>query len=352
MKLYITTDILKHHLENNTFGDTFFVLMSKNISIYLDNENFILNNYTKLKDYFSSINNTDAVFWLDKWITKGINNDIFEKHSLNQSISCEYIHSVEYIKERFQRNIITLNDSNYINQRNHIVSNNINILDNYIVNNTYCENINSVTYHQHTAFVLFDDDIFKKLVNAINNMLVRKHTNILEDNHNGLLRILMSNLGYEVLDQTQGGRSNTGDSIGELDILIRNDEGNPKSIIEAFRLKKTTPGNNVIDTHINKLINYYDTSGLFRNYILVYFEGKDNEENNFEEDWIRYKEYINNLNQKNNFDETKSPLDQFSDYSEDVLYEYSNIKIGIAKHIKNNVKTHEVIHIYINMLDL
>jgi hypothetical protein len=84
------------------------------------------------------------------------------------------------------------------------------------------------------------------------------------------------NLGtreFRVKDQTRHGSSASGDRLGELDIKIEDQTGRTVSIIEALNLDycDTTK----IESHVDKLLCKYDSSGLKENYILVYVTAAD-----------------------------------------------------------------------------
>lgn len=122
---------------------------------------------------------------------------------------------------------------------------------------------------------------------------------------------------YRIADQSRGGESQSGKSVGERDLVVQNKEnGVAESGIEAFILESDTAS--TINEHYDKLINKYDTSGNRCNFILVYSKVKD-----FEGLWNKYQKH-------------------FSGFSvEDIQKE--NLKVGITE--KSSMK---IVHLFIN----
>lgn len=102
---------------------------------------------------------------------------------------------------------------------------------------------------------------------------------------NTRLRDSLLNRGYLVSDQSLGGESLSGESEGERDIVIRSQNKESKSIIEGLCLSNCQKS--IIDEHIYKLINKYDTVGNKINYIVVYSKAK-----NFDGLCKKYYSYI------------------------------------------------------------
>jgi internalin A len=94
-----------------------------------------------------------------------------------------------------------------------------------------------------------------------------------EDSRNTVVALLLGTRGFRVKDQTRHGSSAAGNWLGELDIKIEDQSGRTVSIIEALNLDccHTTK----IDSHVDKLLCKYDSSGLKENYILVYITAAD-----------------------------------------------------------------------------
>lgn len=346
MKFLINVDILEHYIEEDKFCDVFIPLFKKNIGILLDEENFIINQYENLLKSYIDDDDTNAAYFMKKWINNIVNGDKFEKYALEYKGLCPFEHSVLYIKDKIYKNVITLNEFNYSKYRDDIKDENIFILDKYTVTESFVNQLESIRFTQNSNKIFFQDNLFQSILTALIEMMNRKHMTVLEDIHNSFITgILNINGYYRASDQTQAGTSTNGFSAGELDILIKELNNRPLSIIEAFRLDSFNVKNTVIDTHIDKLINKYDTTGLETNYIIVYSENK-----NFEASWKKYNIYLNDLNNKVNFDDSTYPLYEFTDYSDDAAPNVGNIKVGLAKHMNasNNNKTNKIIHIFVN----
>lgn len=90
--------------------------------------------------------------------------------------------------------------------------------------------------------------------------------NVLNDALKGRLGMV-----YEVCDQTRQGVSETGNSSGEIDLLICR-ASLPFAIIEALKLESVNK--TVLQRHIDKLLINYDPNGVPYSYIVVYYTGK------------------------------------------------------------------------------
>ncbi|MFT7157923.1 MAG: internalin A [Parvicella sp.] len=150
-----------------------------------------------------------------------------------------------------------------------------------------------------------------------------------------------SSKAYNVSDQTRSGASESGLQSGELDLMIRKENGIPLTIVESLRLKSCGSKNKIIAAHINKLFTKYDTHGLERNFMLVFGESQ-----NFQSLCKNYFQYVGELNSKIGFDEKKFPITRVSLKPD--LSESANIKIAISYHLHNS-ETRELVHIILNM---
>ena len=125
---------------------------------------------------------------------------------------------------------------------------------------------------------------------------------------------------YSASDQSRGGESESGKSLGSRDIVIRDKRrGSAETIIEAFNLDSLDT--TVIDKHYEKLIVKYDTLGNKRNFILIYVKTES-----YNSLWNKYKNHFDNF-------EEKSEKYSGKEY----------IKVGISKY-----KNMEILHIFIN----
>ncbi|NJO92926.1 MAG: hypothetical protein HC831_31140 [Chloroflexia bacterium] len=116
----------------------------------------------------------------------------------------------------------------------------------------------------------------------------------IEDLYNDDFTHYLRDLGYIATDQTRTGKALC--TVGEVDIMIRKENGTPVSIIEAFRLSSCGTDNTVISSHLNKLLHDYDSAGLKRNFVIIYAEAA-----NYNTLWNNYILYITDLNSKKEF---------------------------------------------------
>jgi len=142
-----------------------------------------------------------------------------------------------------------------------------------------------------------------------------------EDETNDRFRNALHYKNYNVTDQSRGGESSSGINAGERDLVIRNERGLDKSVIEAFILKSLDT--TVINKHYEKLVERYDTVGNKVNFVLVYSKTK-----NFDELWAKYIEFDG----FNNFVDTQ---DEYS--------QKDNVRVGVSEY-----KRMKVYHLFIN----
>jgi internalin A len=184
------------------------------------------------------------------------------------------------------------------------------------------------------------EKILNDLIEVSSRILERKFQKKIEDLVNDDIVDLLRTKGHNIADQTRSGVSGSGRGSGELDIMIRRNNGIPVTIIECFRLESCGPKNAVVAEHLIKLLSKYDTHELKRKFIVVFGEAE-----RFDNLWISYSEYIKNINTNNIYGD-KYPLSGFSILND--MYNFSNMKIGISRH-ENNGDTVEVVHLVMNM---
>ncbi|MFK7799408.1 MAG: hypothetical protein AB8E82_18295 [Aureispira sp.] len=136
-----------------------------------------------------------------------------------------------------------------------------------------------------------EDDLLEICIRLIERKTTKKLEDLLNDDITDLLRTK----GYLVTDQTRSGKSLVGNHAGELDIMIRDKNQLPLTIIEAFRESSAGEKNSNISNHLNKTIHNYDPAKLSMKYILVYCEAK-----NFVEFCQNYHWYLRLLKKNNN----------------------------------------------------
>ena len=133
-----------------------------------------------------------------------------------------------------------------------------------------------------------DEPIYRLVKNE--NGKGYKNGNGMEDLRNRRVRddlLILLTKQYRVCDQTQIGSSGSGKSVGELDLLIRKENNEPWTIIEALR---TTDGTKASwDSHLDKLLVNYNSRGLSLLYLLTYV---DADPAAFANIWSGYLTYI------------------------------------------------------------
>lgn len=185
------------------------------------------------------------------------------------------------------------------------------------------------------------DKILNDLIEISSRILERKKQKKIEDLLNDDIVDLLRTKGHNISDQTRSGTSGNNKMSGELDIMIRMHNGIPVTIIECFRLESCGPKNIIVSNHLSKLLSKYDTHELKRKFIIVFGEAE-----RFDNLWINYSQYIQNINSNENYGD-KYPLSGFS--VRDDLHNFSNVKVGISRH-ENNGDSIEIVHILINMV--
>ncbi|MGV3588343.1 MAG: leucine-rich repeat domain-containing protein [Adhaeribacter sp.] len=165
------------------------------------------------------------------------------------------------------------------------------------------------------------DKLLDDIIESLKTQCGRKLSHKDEDLHNDNLTDLLRARGYNITDQTRHGGSSK--NAGELDLMVRNNVGGSLSIIEAFKAASAGSKDANISSHINKLLHKYDTAGHEVNFIVVYSEAA-----NFQNFWNNYCDYMEDLNNKHEFD-NKYELKRFKDTGRSRL---TNIRVGQAKH--------------------
>ncbi|GGD28656.1 COR domain-containing protein [Hyunsoonleella pacifica] len=198
--------------------------------------------------------------------------------------------------------------------------------------------IDSATSDNNPMYSL--DKVLNDLIEVSSRVLERKFQKKIENLINDDLVDLLRTKGHNISDQTRSGISGNGRGAGELDIMIRRNNGIPVTIIECFRLDSCGSKNVVVAEHMKKLFSKYDTHELKRKFIVVFGEAQ-----RFDNLWVNYSEYIKNLNSNYDFGENY-PISGFS--VRDDLHGFSNLKVGVSRH-ENNGETIEIVHLMLNM---
>lgn len=176
--------------------------------------------------------------------------------------------------------------------------------------------------------------VFHNLLKACSN-LQGNHQIIAsnEDSRNKFIATILKQNGFIASDQTRWGRSATGKSQGEIDILIESGSNVVLSVFEGFNLKGLDTAKILL--HYRKIFKY-DSNGLQENYLVIY-----NDSDDFISLWQKYSEII-----------AQTVIDykiveQFLDISKRYSHG-SDMKIGKTTYIRN--QEHRVIyHVFVNM---
>lgn len=184
------------------------------------------------------------------------------------------------------------------------------------------------------------DKVMSDLIEVGSRILERKFVKKIEDLINDDIVDLLRTKGHNIADQTRSGISTNGKGSGELDIMIRMNNGIPVTIIECFRLESCGSKNTVVSEHLVKLLSKYDTHELKRKFIIVFGEAQ-----RFDNLWLSYVEYIKNLNMNSDYGD-QYPVSGFSIRND--LHSFANMKVGISRH-DNNGETVEIVHLLLNM---
>ena len=178
------------------------------------------------------------------------------------------------------------------------------------------------------------EKVFKDLLNACiklqkNNTFI----NVSEDQRNDFIRDILETSGYQIKDQTRQGKSASGKSSGEIDILLH-DHGNPISIIEALNLNGFEKA--YLDEHIEKVYKY-DITGNKINYLISYVKTK-----NFGKFWEKYVVHIRNYGYPYNLVAIDDKVEK--------EYDYTDIRYICTIHNRNGKKT-TLIHICLKIME-
>lgn len=152
-----------------------------------------------------------------------------------------------------------------------------------------------------------------------------------ENSRNRYVATMLEAGNFTVKDQTQWSSSPTGKNSGEIDILVTESDGTPKSLIEALNLDSLKK--DYLIKHIDKTFKY-DSTGLKENFIITYSTAV-----NFEELWIKYSQLI--LNHIYDYE-----LLKFVEIEKNA----TDMRLGRAKHLRNGRET-ILYHILINMYE-
>ncbi len=203
-------------------------------------------------------------------------------------------------------------------------------IDNKQINNNNSGQTRKEEFDPETLLI----DLYKKSI----RLAERKYTKKIENLHNDDLTDYLRDNGYNVSDQTRSGHSEK--EAGILDIMIRDNDGTPLSIIEALKLKSCGKNNKTIADHVYRLIKSYDTVGHSSAFCVVYAEAKS-----FSGLWKNYRKYLEDINDNLIYKKANCPLISFKETS---ISDKTDIKIGVSKHLREG-EIVKLYHLFINM---
>ncbi|KAB0546461.1 hypothetical protein F7R01_21320 [Pseudomonas argentinensis] len=330
-KYAICPELFEHCLvERKKFFDFLLIFLQTNDhKILLDSEMQILDRYKKSKDP-----NGLFGFWIEQIEFTGRGSYYPINMSTNFSSLSDQKAMIALTKEfSAERYLATIDRDDYAEHNVEIRNSRINLLS----ANEALEHINALPPRR------FDiQELSRCLVKKAKKMLEKKFKKELEDIYNDDFSEFLRGQGFYVADQTRSGRSSGGINPGEIDIMIRDSEsGAPEAIIESLKIDSCGPKNQVISKHLNKLLDDYDTSGLQRNFIIIF-----SFISNFQNGWKNYISYMKDLNNKPDFT-TQHRIESYMDSSSDWSCP-AEIRTGLAIHNRNGSHV-EVMHIFMNM---
>lgn len=115
------------------------------------------------------------------------------------------------------------------------------------------------------------EKVDSNLVEVIARLLERNHRNKSENQINDHITDLLRSKDLNISDQTRSGLSHRKKDAGEIDIMVRDENGLPLTIIECIKLSRVSrKSNKNLEIHILKLLDNYDGLGLTNKSLLVY----------------------------------------------------------------------------------
>lgn len=182
---------------------------------------------------------------------------------------------------------------------------------------------------------LFSSYSYDNLLNSVVSSCISLQGNKIfwnatENERNTFIAHSLNTAGFISKDQSLWGTSRGGKTSGEVDIFIKEKNGDPFSIIEALNLESLD--RNYLNLHLEKIFSY-DTTGLKYNFIIVYSSSK-----NFSEFWNRYINYTSQF-------EYPHPVSNCEELEE---FDYTDIRICKTSHTRNDKETY-LYHIVVDL---
>jgi hypothetical protein len=310
--------------------------------------------FSKLHTQYSEIKNQQIKNRLNKSVVSVAFSNIIGKEFLEPYFSLNFASEISKIETYLQDqeegselynflvHVKTLAEDNHLKKkikttsikqqlRNNFPSRSETAIDNALKKckyNTSIDLLNVFEELRSPSIQKFIDELIVACVKLQGNRIYRG--NFSEDDRNTYISDLLDGDNYRTKDQTRWSKSAAGKSAGEIDILVKDNKSLPFTIIEALNLKSVLKG--YIITHINKTFKY-DTTGFEYNFIVAYVNIK-----NFGSFWKNYIKFISNHVYQYKF----LSIQEITDYN------YADIRIAKAKHIRNEKEIY-LYHVAVNL---
>lgn len=329
MKISICHTSLEHASKNMStfYFDVLAPLacIGNTYKVINDSNGHILDSYKKalMEDNTGMLSH-----WMETLTSRGKLHQVDNQDDISSNIH------INSLANTYDTRVWLSNDSNDYQTNVHKISD-------YGIQYVHCNDATYLTSPHSSSPVFVYQELTKLLIDQLCIMMDRKQSHKLEDIHNDALATRLEQDGYIPLDQTRRGVTGTAGNPGELDILVKSNSNVKVSIIEALRESSCGPANNNISSHLNKLLNDYDTCGLKVNYLITYCEAV-----NFGNFWDNYVIYMNQINAKSGFS-SSIPQISFTD-TNTLISNFSEIRVGRGVYNRNGREL-EVYHIVCNM---
>lgn len=136
----------------------------------------------------------------------------------------------------------------------------------------------------------------RKKLGGSDSVIPLDEENMINDWLVSLLNQRMNYARWTVSDQNRTGASGSGLSVGSADGWIRDGNGNPIMLVEAFRLGKFNKG--TVTEHLNKLANY-NSAGISPIMVIAYVAHPE-----FSDQCDQYESFVRSMSAYNGFDST------------------------------------------------
>lgn len=249
--------------------------------IILDSESYLI------YEYFKAIGREDeSKFKLLKCIFQFLENMENKILKVNSEISGDVKKLMLDITIRanttFNRSFLVFHNDEYSEFLTELRAQNIQLF-----NYSNLDSLLNGTPNQLSGPLLNYNQLMEDLEFSLFKLMRTKVTGRTEDELNDYIRDILEAKRYTLRDQTREGASTSGNSSGELDLVIL-DGMKLYTIIEAMKLSSVDQG--YISTHYKKLLVNYNPLGVRKSFLVSYYTGQD-----FLAFSQRYEDYIRSI---------------------------------------------------------